>query len=83
MEAALTIPANAVLLRSEGPQVGIVQPDGKVELRAVKIGRDFGQTIEILAGVGPKDHVIVNPSDSLATGTVVSIAQSEKKEKSK
>ena len=43
MEAALTIPANAVLFRSEGPQVGIVQPDGKVELRAVKIGRDFGQ----------------------------------------
>ena len=54
MEAALTLPANTVLFRAEGPQVGIVQPDGKVELRTVKLGRDFGQTIEILAGVSPR-----------------------------
>ena len=81
MEAALTLPANTVLFRPEGPQVGIVQPDGKVELRTVKLGRDFGQTIEILAGVSPGDRVIVNPSDSLATGTAVSVAQVDKKEK--
>ncbi|MCX5812521.1 MAG: efflux RND transporter periplasmic adaptor subunit, partial [Proteobacteria bacterium] len=74
MEAALTLPANTVLFRPEGPQVGIVQPDSKVEMRIVKLGRDFGQTIEILAGVNPKDRVIVNPSDSLAT---------DKKEKSR
>jgi RND family efflux transporter MFP subunit len=82
MEAALTLPANTVLFRPEGPQVGIVQPDGKVEVRTVKLGRDFGQTIEILAGVSPKDRVIVNPSDSLATGTAVSVFQADKKEKS-
>jgi len=82
MEAALTLPANTILFRAEGPQVGIVKPDGKVELRTVKLGRDFGQTIEILAGVSPGDRVIVNPSDSLATGAVVSVAQADKKEKS-
>ena len=82
MKAALTLPANTVLFRAEGPQVGIVQPDGKVDLRTVKLGRDFGQTIEILAGVSPSDRVIVNPSDSLATGTAVSVAQADKKEKS-
>jgi RND family efflux transporter MFP subunit len=81
MEAALTLPASTILFRAEGPQVGIVQPDGKVELRTVKLGRDFGQTIEILAGVSPSDRVIVNPSDSLATGTAVSVAQADKKEK--
>jgi RND family efflux transporter MFP subunit len=81
MEAALTLPANTILSRPEGPQVGIVQSNGKVELRTVKLGRDFGQTIEILAGVGPKDRVIVNPSDSLATGATVSVAPSAKKEK--
>jgi RND family efflux transporter MFP subunit len=80
MMAALTLPANTVLFRAEGPQVGIVQPDGKVELRTVKLGRDFGQTIEILAGVSPSDRVIVNPSDSLATGTAVSVAQANKRE---
>ena len=81
MEAALTLPANTILSRPEGPQVGIVQSNGKVELRTVKLGRDFGPTIEILAGVGPKDRVIVNPGDSLASGATVSVAPSAKKEK--
>jgi len=81
MEAALTLPANTILSRPEGPQAAIVQSNGKVELRTVKLGRDFGQTIEILAGVGPKDRVIVNPSDSLASGATVSVAPSAQKEK--
>jgi len=81
MDAALTLPSNTILSRPEGPQVGVVRPDGKVELRTVKLGRDFGQTIEILAGVGPKDRVIVNPPDSLSTGATVSVAQSAQKEK--
>lgn len=81
-EAVLTLPSNTILFRPEGPQVGIVRPDGKVELSTVKLGRDFGQTIEIVSGVSPKDHVIINPSDSLATGAVVSMAQAAKTEKS-
>jgi RND family efflux transporter MFP subunit len=81
MEAVLTLPANTVLFRAEGPQIGIVQEGGKVELRTVKLGRDFGQRIEILVGVGPKDRVILNPSESLATGATVSTAESTKTEK--
>ena len=83
MEAALTVPANTVLFRPEGPQVGLVKEGGKVELRTVKLGRDFGQMIEVLAGVGPSDRVILNPSDSLTTGATVSIAQSGGKEMKK
>jgi RND family efflux transporter MFP subunit len=82
MEAALTLPANTVIFRAEGPQVGAVQKDGKVELRTVKLGRDFGQTIEVLAGVSPNDRVIVNPSESLANGATVSISEATKTEKS-
>ena len=54
--------------------------EGKVELRSVKLGRDFGPTVEILDGVKPEDKVIVNPSDSLAGGTVVRIAPPAVKE---
>jgi hypothetical protein len=61
--------------------VGIVREDGKVELRGVKLGRDFGQTIEILAGVNPGDRVIVRPSDSLMNGTTVAIAEPARTEK--
>ncbi len=77
----LTLPANTVLFRAEGPQVGVVQADGKVEVRSVKLGRDFGQTIEILAGVAPKDRVIVNPAESLVSGATVTIAEPTKTEK--
>jgi RND family efflux transporter MFP subunit len=72
---AQTLPSNVLLFRAEGPQVGVVQADGKVELRSVKLGRDMGQTVEILAGVSPKDRVVLSPSDSLASGTTVRIAQ--------
>lgn len=73
-EAALTLPSNALLFRAEGPQVGVVRADGVVELRSVRLGRDFGATMEIVEGVGSKDEVILNPSDSLAAGAKVRVA---------
>jgi RND family efflux transporter MFP subunit len=70
-EAALTVPSNALLFRSEGPQVGVVRADGKVELHTVTLGRDFGSRLEILEGLGRNDHVILNPADSLVSGATV------------
>lgn len=83
MEATLTLPSNTLLFRAEGPQVGVVLPDGKVELRSVKLGRDFGQTIEVLAGVSSQDRVIVKPTDSLASGTLVNVAETSQTENKK
>ena len=74
-DPALTLPANTLLFRAEGPQVGVVAPDGKVELRSVTLGRDFGPTVEIVGGVGPTDRVILNPADSLVGGTTVRVAE--------
>lgn len=74
-EATLTLPSNTLLFRKEGMQVGVVQPDGKVELRKVTLGRDFGPTVEIIAGVGPTDRVILNPADSLVSGIEVRVAK--------
>lgn len=68
-----TLPSNTLLFRAEGLQVGVVNADNTVELRKIDIGRDFGQTVEVLAGVSPTDRVIVNPSDSLVSGTTVRI----------
>jgi RND family efflux transporter MFP subunit len=65
-----TIPANALLFRREGLQVGVVR-DGKAQLLPVKIGRDYGDKVEIVSGLGPDDQVIVDPSDSLVSGTPV------------
>jgi len=72
----VTLPNNTLLFRAQGLQVGVVKPDNTVELRDIKVGRDFGTTIQIVQGVTPSDKVIVNPSDSLTTGTVVHLATS-------
>lgn len=81
MQTALTLPANTIMFRAQGPQIGVVQRDGKVEVRTVKIGRDFGQEIEILAGVAPQERVIVNPSESLVSGCTVTVRENTKPDK--
>jgi len=76
-DSVLTLPANTLLFRAEGPQVGVVASDGKVELRKVALGRDFGPTVEILSGVSSNDQVILNPADSLVGGVTVKVAESQ------
>jgi RND family efflux transporter MFP subunit len=71
----VTVPVNAMLFRSAGPQLAIVGPDKKIQLRAINIGRDYGTTLEILGGVTTQDQVVINPSDSLESGQEVNIAQ--------
>ncbi len=72
-EPPLTLPSNTLLFRSHGLQVGVVRSDATVELRPVQVGRDFGQTVEILSGVTPTDRVIMNPTDSLVSDAKVRI----------
>jgi RND family efflux transporter MFP subunit len=69
---SLSIPANTLLFRSEGLRVGVVRGD-HAELVPITIGRDYGSTVEVINGLKPTDQVIVNPSDSLTTGTPVRI----------
>jgi hypothetical protein len=75
---SLVIPANTLLFRSEGLRVGVIR-DGHAELIPITIGRDYGSSVEVIAGLKPTDQVIINPSDSLAAGTPVRInaAQTE------
>lgn len=72
---ALTVPTNVLLMRGEGPRVAVVGADGKVALRAVKIGRNLGAVIEILDGVGASDRLVLNPSDSMNDGDTVVVSQ--------
>jgi RND family efflux transporter MFP subunit len=80
-DRAWLVPANVLLFREEGASVGIVKPDGKVEIRPIKIGRDLGAKLEVIDGLTGNDNVVVNPSDSLANGMVVQVAQGEKNKK--
>lgn len=70
----LLLPDNTLIFRGKDRQVGVVDAKGVVQLRDVKVGRDFGVQSEILSGVTESDKVIVNPSDSLTSGTTVRLA---------
>jgi membrane fusion protein (multidrug efflux system) len=80
-EGLLSLPSNTLIFRAQGLQVAVVQPDSTVELRSIQVGRDFGQTINLLEGVQASDRVILNPPDSLVNGEQVQVqtpTQSEK-----
>jgi RND family efflux transporter MFP subunit len=67
---SVTVPSNTLIFRKEGLQVALVRND-KAELVPVKIGRDYGNTVEIVSGLQPTDPIIVDPSDSLVAGMPV------------
>lgn len=71
----VTVPVNTMLFRAQGPQVAVVGSDGKVQLRPINIGRDYGTALEILGGVSPDEQIVVNPPDSLESGQQVNIAE--------
>jgi RND family efflux transporter MFP subunit len=68
------LPVNTLIFRSEGLRVGIVK-DGKVVLTTVTPGHDFGNEIEIVAGLKAEDQVVINPPDSIVSGQAVEIVQ--------
>jgi RND family efflux transporter MFP subunit len=68
------IPVNTLIFRSEGLQVGVVN-HGKVILTSVTPGHDFGNQLEIVAGLKASDQVIINPPDSIVSGQQVQTVQ--------
>ena len=72
---SVVIPASAVLYRSDGTLVAVAGPGNKVQMHPIKIGRDSGDTLEVLAGLARTDRVIDSPPDAIANGDPVKIAQ--------
>jgi multidrug efflux pump subunit AcrA (membrane-fusion protein) len=65
------IPATALIIRGQGPQVAVVTNDQKVHFQNVVIGRDYGNELDIISGLEPGATVIVNIADGLQDGTKV------------
>ena len=75
---AVTVPSNTLLFRSEGLRVVRVV-NGRAELVPVILGRDFGDSVELVAGIRRDDQVMVNPSDSITNGQQVQVVGSGNK----
>ena len=72
---AVTIPAKTLLFESGQSAVGVVHPDGTVEIRKIRISRDLGRRVQVDQGLSESDQLIINPPPGLAVGAIVTIAQ--------
>jgi RND family efflux transporter MFP subunit len=71
---SVVIPSNTLLFRSEGLQVAVVRA-GRVLLVPIRLGHDYGTTVEVTSGVASTDNVILDPADSLASGVPVRLSR--------
>ena len=69
----LSLPINALLFRPEGTMAAVVGPDNLIRLQRLSIGRDFGNSVEVLQGITEQDAVVINPPDALEPGEKVNV----------
>jgi RND family efflux transporter MFP subunit len=71
----VVVPVNSLLFRSEGLRAVVVGSDDRAHLQPLVIGRDYGNTLEVLSGLKPDQWIVLNPPDSLEDGQVVKVKQ--------
>jgi RND family efflux transporter MFP subunit len=68
------VPAAALLFGSQGPRVALVDGDATVRFRAVTIGRDDGDKVELSSGVSNGDRLVLNISNQIFEGEQVRVS---------
>lgn len=79
VSAGLSVPPSALIFTKAGLRVATVSPDNKVVLKAVVIGRDYGNKVELSSGLEATDRVIESPPDGVTDGDMVKVAVAEPK----
>lgn len=68
------VPASAMVPSNRGTQVAVLGADDKVQMRSIQLGRDLGDSVEVVAGLSPSDRVIDAPPETLQNGQTVRLA---------
>jgi RND family efflux transporter MFP subunit len=71
MVSVTMLPADALVLKTDGPHAAVVGADHKVHFHKLVLGRDFGAELEVNSGLNEGDAVILNPTDAIREGVVV------------
>jgi RND family efflux transporter MFP subunit len=64
----ITVPASAVIFRTDGAQVAVVQPDLTLHLQKISVGRDYGDRLEVLQGIQEGTTIVTVPGDAARDG---------------
>lgn len=75
--APIVVPANAFLFRKEGPQVATIENKDRIHWQNIRVGRDFGDRIEVIDGLKENSKVVMNPTDDLREGIRVEVKSTE------
>lgn len=67
----MLVPSEALMVRANGAQIAVVRPDHTVHLQKVEIGRDYGDHLEVVAGLEDGATIILNPGDAVQEGQKV------------
>jgi RND family efflux transporter MFP subunit len=70
--ALAEVPAAAMIFRTQGPRVALVDGD-RVRFQDVTIAQDDGSTVALASGVKPDDKVVLNISSQIKDGDKVAV----------
>jgi RND family efflux transporter MFP subunit len=70
----IKIPSTALVTGNQGTQVATLDSNNKVVVKSVQLGRDLGDSVEVIAGLSPSDRIIDNPPETLVAGDKVRVA---------
>ena len=73
--STLIIPSTSLIFRREGLRIPVLVNGNRASLVPVTLGRDFGNTVEVLSGLRDDTRVIADPPDSLVEGELVRVAK--------
>lgn len=76
---SVILPVNTLIFQAPGLQVATVDATGHVVLKNIEIATDFGKTVQVDDGVKPGECIILNPPDSLFSGQIVRVVESNSK----
>jgi RND family efflux transporter MFP subunit len=75
--APIVVPANAFQFGTRGPEVATIENEDRVHWQNIRVGRDFGDRIEVLDGLKENTKVVMNPTDDLREGLQVEVKLQE------
>src|SRR3979411_2988578 len=68
------VPSTALVTGNQGTQIATLNSNNKVVLKNIRLGRDLGDSVEVVAGLSPSDRIIDSPPETLPTGDAVRVA---------
>ena len=70
----MLIPETALVRRGQLAGVFLLGPEGRARFRLIRIGRQFGNRVEILSGLHEEDRYLIAPPPELVDGAKVEVS---------